>query len=203
MRVGNVEADTKIFLNILRLIYPSTPIEILNVEKTERNSEIIRKITEMYENDGIGNILWITSEVKNIRENPYSDYTNEVPYINDGRKFIILKKNDGINTLYVKNIFGTTFKTIEVKYNEKTDGSELPSFKDYANSLVQKYIYNKINNSNQAILENEKIKKFVEDSLVSSSKIKFSSKINRIDNTDLSTFSDEELKDFINQIIQD
>ncbi len=93
-------------------------------------------------------------------------------YLNDGRKFIILKKNDGINTLYVKNIFGTTFKTIEVKYNEKTDGSELPSFKDYANSLVQKYIYNKINNSSQAILENEKIKKFVEDSLVSSSKIK-------------------------------
>ena len=84
-----------------------------------------------------------------------------------------------------------------------TDASELPSFKDYANSLVQKYIYNKINNSSQAILENEKIKKFVEDSLVSSSKIKFSSKINRIDNTDLSTFSDEELKDFINQIIQD
>ncbi len=79
VRVGNVEADTKIFSNILRLINPSTPIEILNVEKTESNSEIISKITEMYENDGIGNILWITSEVKNIRENPYSDYTNEVP----------------------------------------------------------------------------------------------------------------------------
>ena len=46
----------------------------------------------MFENDGILKLLWISSDIKNIRENPYSDYTDEVPFINDGREFIILKK---------------------------------------------------------------------------------------------------------------
>ena len=203
VRVGNVEPDTKIFLNILRLIYPSTPTEILSVTKTEQNSEIIRKITKMFENDGIGNILWITSEIKNIRENPYSDYTDEVPFINDGRKFVILKKMDNINTLYVKDIYGNILKTIEVKNNERNDDVSIsPGFNDYSKSLVQKYIYNKINNSSQAILENEKIKKFFEETEANSSEKKFSSKINEIDNTDLSRFSDEKLKDFINQILK-
>ena len=69
--------------------------------------------------------------------------------------------------------------------------------------MVQKYIYNKINNSSQAILENQKIKKFFEDTEASSSEKKFSSKIKKIDNTLLSNSSDEELKDFINEIIKD
>ena len=34
--------NLRIFLNILRPIYPSTPIEILNVAKTESNNEIIK-----------------------------------------------------------------------------------------------------------------------------------------------------------------
>ena len=203
VRVGNADPDTRIFLNILRLIYPSTSNEILNVAKTEQNNEIISKITKMFENDGIGNILWITSEIKNIRENPYSDYTDEVPFINDGRKFIILKKKDNINTLYVKDINGNVFRTIEVQYSENKDGYDFSGFNDYSNSLIQKYIYNKVNYSSLAILENEKIKKFFEDIEASSSEKKYSSKINTIDNTDLSKFSDEELQNFINEIIKD
>ena len=201
VRVGNVDADTRIFLNILRLIYPSTPTKILNVEKTEQNSEIIRKIAEMFEDDGIGNILWITSEIKNIRENPYSDYTDEVPFISDGREFIILKKNDNFNTLYVKDIDGNILKTIEVKYSEKNDASI--GHQNYYNSLVQRYIYNKINNSSKAISENIKIKKFFEDAEASSSEKKFCSKIETVDKKDLSKLSDEELQEFINEIIND
>ncbi len=201
VRVGNVEADTRIFLNILRLIYPSTPTKILNVEKTKQNSEIIRKMTEMFEEDGIGDILWITSEIKNIRENPYSDYTDEVPFINDGRKFIILKKMDNFNTLYVKDIDGNILKTIEVKKSEKNDDST--GHKNYYNSLVQKYIYNKINNSSKAINENLKIKKFFEETEASSSEKKFCSKIETIDKKNLSILSDEELQQFINEIIND
>ena len=203
VRVGNYDPDTRIFLNILRLIYPSTPTEILTVSKSESNNEIIKKITEMFENDGIGKILWIISDIKNIRENPYSDYTNEIPFINDGRKLIILKKKDKVNTLYIKDINGNNLKTIEVKSNQKNDGYASQGFNNYSNSLIQKYIYNKINNSNQAILENEKIKKFFEDTEGSSSEKKFCSKINTIDGTDLSNFSDEQLKDFINNIIKD
>ena len=69
----------------------------------------------MFENDGIGKILWISSDIKNIRENPYSDYTDEVPFINDGRKFIILKKKDGNDILYIKDINGNILRTIKVK----------------------------------------------------------------------------------------
>ena len=176
VRVGNVEADTRI-------------------------CEIIRKITEMFEEDGIGDILWITSEIKNIRENPYSDYTDEVPFINDGRKFIILKKMDNFNTLYVKDIDGNILKTIEVKKSEKNDDST--GHKNYYNSLVQKYIYNKINNSSKAINENLKIKKFFEETEASSSEKKFCSKIETIDKKNLSILSDEELQQFINEIIND
>ena len=157
----------------------------------------------MFENDYIGKILWIISDIKNIRENPYSDYTNEIPFINDGRKLIILKKKDKVNTLYIKDINGNKLKTIEVKSNQKNDGYASQDFNNYSNSLIQKYIYNKINNSNQAILENEKIKKFFEYTEGSSSEKKFCSKINTIDGTDLSNFSDEQLKDFINNIIKD
>ena len=71
------------------------------------------------------------------------------------------------------------------------DNSISQGFNNYSNSLIQKYIYNKLNNSNQAILENEKIKKFFEDTEGSSSEKKFCSKINTI--TDLSNFSDEQL----------
>ena len=203
VRVGNDDPDTRIFLNILRLIYPSTPTEILNIAKTEANNEIIKKITKMFENDGIGNILWINSDIKNIRENPYSDYTDEVPFINDGRKFIILKKKDGNDILYIKDINGNILRTIKAKYNGGNNDDNFISqgFNNYSNSLIQKYFYNKINNSNQAILENEKIKKFFEDTEGSSSEKKFCSKINTI--TDLSNFSDEQLKDFINNIIKD
>ena len=143
VRVGNIEPDTKIFSNILRLIYPSTKTEILNVEKSESNSVISEKITKMFENDGITNILWITSDVKNIRENPYTDYTDEVPFINDGRVFIILKKRDDFNTLYVKDTYGNILRTIEVKYSEGK--KEWTGNDDYSNGLVQKYIYNKLN----------------------------------------------------------
>ena len=203
VRVGNDEADTRIFLNILRLIYPSTPIEILNVERMEENSEIIKKITNLFQNDGIEKILYITSELKNIRENPYSDYTDEVPFINDGRKFIIFKKKDGIDTLYVKDLYGNILKTIEVKYSEGSDSSTLKQLNDYTKSLVQKYIYNKINDSSQAKFENEKIKKFFEDTEASSSEKIISSKIKKIDETELSTLSDKELQNFINEVIKD
>ena len=60
----------------------------------------------MFENDGIGKILWISSDIKNIRKNPYSDYKNQIPFINDGRKFIILKKRNKVNTLYINDING-------------------------------------------------------------------------------------------------
>ena len=201
VRVGNIEPDTKIFSNILRLIYPSTKAEILNVEKSESNSEISEKITKMFENDGITNILWITSDVKNIRENPYTDYTDEVPFINDGRVFIILKKRDDFNTLYVKDTYGNILRTIEVKYSEGK--KEWTGNNDYSNGLVQKYIYNKLNGSSQAILENTKIKKFFEDIEASSDTKKFCDKINKVDDTDLSKLSDKELQDFINEIIKD
>ena len=32
----------------------------------------------MFENDGIGKISWISSDIKNIRENHYSDYKNQI-----------------------------------------------------------------------------------------------------------------------------
>ena len=87
-------------------MYSSTPTEILNVAKTESNNEIIKKIAKMFKNDGIGKILWISSDIKNIRENPYSDYKNQIPFIKDGRKFNILKKKNKANTLYIKDING-------------------------------------------------------------------------------------------------
>ena len=94
---------------------------------------------------------------------------------NDGRKFIILKKKDGNDILYIKDINGNILRTIKAKYNGGNNDDNLISqgFNDYSNSLIQKYFYNKINNSNQAILENEKIKKFFGDTEGSSSKKNF------------------------------
>ena len=49
----------------------------------------------------------------------------------------------------------------------------------------------------------KKLKNFLEIHKIFLQKKKFYSKINTIDETDLSNFSDEQLKDFINNIIKD
>ena len=188
---SNSPPETKGLSSILKL-NNITVGKLIDISAEDDNEKNAKKISDLFLNDGLDEIYKITSEQKNLYENPWDEPSSEI-LLKKGKNILWC---DNVDKLQIKNSSNTKIETKNISKGEINSKNYQDLLKEKFIEIKKKATVLKIMNNNES---NNELKNLIsnveklEKDINSNSSGQFSKEMNIINETNFVNQSSDEL----------
>ena len=195
---SNSPPETKGLSSILKL-NNITVGKLIDISAEDDNEKNAKKISDLFLNDGLDEIYKITSEQKNLYENPWDEPSSEI-LLKKGKNILWC---DNVDKLQIKNSSNTKIETKNISKGEINSKNYQDLLKEKFIEIKKKATVLKIMNNNES---NNELKNLIsnveklEKDINSNSSGQFSKEMNIINETNFVNQSSDELAENLKKI---
>ena len=188
---SNSPPETKGLSSILKL-NNITVGKLIDISAEDDNEKNAKKISDLFLNDGLDEIYKITSEQKNLYENPWDEPSSEI-LLKKGKNILWC---DNVDKLQIKNSSNTKIETKNISKGEINSKNYQDLLKEKFIEIKKKATVLKIMNNNES---NNELKNLIsnveklEKDINANSSGQFSKEMNIINETNFVNQSSDEL----------